>query len=147
MYDKSIIVWFWSKVRVAGPDECWEWQGAKNPDGYGNLKFDGKYDRAHRVSYLLENGEIPKGQCICHSCDNRACCNPKHLWLGTHLENMEDMTRKKRAWGTKLNEEMVLEMRKLYSEGYTLEKLGDKYGVGFQHVSRIINRICWKLVP
>jgi len=76
---------------------CWIWIGSCNPDGYGMINVSGKTDRAHRVSYRLFKGEIPKGICVCHSCDKSYCCNPQHLFLGTHKENMEDRAKKVRT--------------------------------------------------
>lgn len=142
---KSITERFWCKVDIRGEDECWEWQGAINSDGYGNFgPWNGKWWRSHQLSYFLNIGHILLGQCVCHSCDRPACCNPKHLWLGTHKENMRDMAKKRRSWGTRLVEEQVLEIRSLYKEGATLVEIGIEFGIGFQHVSRIVNRICWK---
>lgn len=78
---------------------CWEWQGALRV-GYGAIvgKINGtrKTLGAHRVSYELHKGPIPKGLFVCHSCDNRKCINPEHLWLGTGKDNMQDALRKDR---------------------------------------------------
>lgn len=144
---KSITERFWSKVQVGGEDECWEWTGAKNPDGYGNFNFHGKFDKAHRISYILSVGIVSKGLCVCHKCDNRSCCNPKHLWLGTHIENMIDMAIKKRAWGTKLNESQVIEIRNKYRRGFGTLELQREFGVSSAQVRRIANREAWKHVP
>lgn len=75
---------------------CWEWQGAKNSFGYANTWLDGKYINAHRAMYLAIYDEIPENTCICHSCDNPACINPEHLFLGTQKENVSDMHSKNR---------------------------------------------------
>jgi hypothetical protein len=77
---------------------CWEWTGAKNHSGYGHTTFrKERCKRAHRVSYLIWVGEIPPNLYVCHRCDNPACINPNHLFLGSHEENMQDMKKKNRA--------------------------------------------------
>jgi hypothetical protein len=145
---KSITERFWSKVEVRGEDDCWLWTASKDECGYGKLGIGGaKWDRAHRVAYRLLIGPISEGMEVCHSCDRPSCCNPKHLWAGTHLENMKDMALKLRSRGIRLTEGQVIEMRELSESGITTVELGQRYGIAHQHASRIINRICWKYVP
>ena len=85
---------FWAKVDKT--ETCWLWTASKNWLGYGRFKFQGKTGGAHRYSYLLINGSIPDGLCVCHKCDVRACVNPEHLWLGTISDNAKDMVSKNR---------------------------------------------------
>ena len=86
---------FWSKVDVRGPNECWPWT-AGTRDGYGQFKLGGKNQNAHRVAYELSVGPISDGLFVCHSCDERACQNPAHFFLGTNTDNMQDAMNKGR---------------------------------------------------
>lgn len=88
---------FWEKVdRSGGPDACWPWMGGRNDDGYGIAQFDGKFVGAHRLAYMISNGEIPCGFLVCHRCDTPSCVNPSHLWLGTQKDNLADSFAKGR---------------------------------------------------
>ena len=77
-------------------NSCWIWKGTIGTDGYGKLKRHGRTIRAHRFFYAIHIGEIPKDLFVCHKCDTPSCVNPEHLFLGTHLENEQDKTRKGR---------------------------------------------------
>jgi hypothetical protein len=91
---------FWSKVvGTDDPDACWGWAGATNNHGYGIVNVGGpRHDRAlaHRLSWVLHVGAIPTGACVLHRCDRPACTNPRHLFLGTQLDNVADMDAKGR---------------------------------------------------
>jgi len=93
----------WSKVDKRGEDECWNWMGYKNEDGYGRVQIKEWAYFAHRVIFNLVNPGIielnaPKSYeetgFLLHTCDNPSCCNPKHLWVGTHAQNMADKVAK-----------------------------------------------------
>src|SRR5712675_1429552 len=84
-----------------GPNECWEWDGYCNPLGYSQIGFEGRTWAGHRLFYTFFKGEIPPGLKVLHSCDNRKCCNPRHLSLGTQQDNLEDMRKKGRHWRAK----------------------------------------------
>lgn len=94
-------------------DSCWLWKGRLNTQGYGISKRYKYQYAAHRISYLLFNGELERGKVICHTCDNPKCVNPFHLFQGTHKDNFNDMLSKNReSWGVKalLNKEKVIEV-------------------------------------
>lgn len=96
---KSIDVRFWEKVDKRGPDECWEWLSTKTGGGYGTIGRGGRADgkeMAHRLSYMLHNGEIEQGKWVLHSCDNPSCVNPAHLRLGVPVENTRDSVERGR---------------------------------------------------
>lgn len=90
---------FWSKVGKTGTVEypnCWIWMAYRNKKGYGRFRVQNKMWLAHRVSWSLSNGEIPKGKQILHKCDNPPCVNPDHLKLGTSVDNMRDRDQRRR---------------------------------------------------
>ena len=152
---------FWGNVDKNGPihptkpelGNCWEWTRRKNKDGYGNVKLHKKEVRAHRVSFTNFRGVIPEGICVCHSCDNRACVNPDHLFLGTHGDNALDRDEKGRninylgeAHGeAKLTNGQVLEIRSRYASGcVSQQQLANEFGMHRTMIGFIVRRQKWK---
>lgn len=139
--------------KQGSPTGCWTWRGFVHPDGYGYLWANGKSWRAPRYSYTRFNGEIPENTFVCHTCDNMLCVNPKHLFLGTRQDNIDDMCAKGRAKGAVgnnnvhaiLTEDQVIEIRNSYvkSPG-ALTKLATEYGVDKQVITRLLSRKTWK---
>lgn len=140
-----------AKITIDAETGCWNWTAGKFPDGYGQFVEVKRSRGAHRVSYELHRGHIPKGMLVCHRCDNRGCINPDHLFLGTNSENMADMTAKSRqARGSsngraKLTEADVLAIKS--AVGITQQELARQYGVGQILISRIRRGKLWAHLP
>jgi hypothetical protein len=143
------IAHFWSRVQVTLPYKCWHWKGVKSPKGYGHLVVGGSKTMAHRVAYMLVNGEIPDGDIIRHTCDNPSCCNPKHLLTGSNADNMRDMVvRGRSASGTKNAQTKINEADALYiktnPENLSGKALAEKFGLASSTISYIRNGRSWK---
>jgi hypothetical protein len=142
---------FWPKIRKGKPDECWPWMASKLiAGGYGQFALRGAPVRAHRLAFALTKGEIPKDKYVCHACDNPACCNPSHLFLGTNSENIKDCIKKGRFITVKrianlrrkLAAEQVHKIREL-SEHKTQRELGKMFNVGHATIGCILRNITW----
>lgn len=145
---------------------CWEWSARKDQCGYGNISHDYKELKAHRVSWTIFKGDIPANMCVCHHCDNPACVNPDHLFLGSHKDNMDDRDRKKRCcrgekrselnrqfgikgervYNSKLNADKVKEIVMLRRQGLKFREIADKFGVKHPTVQGILNGRYWRHV-
>lgn len=133
---------------------CWNWLGNCQNNGYGRLKFRNVRSLAHRVSWQVFRGEIPKGMCILHSCDNPRCVNPDHLFLGTKDDNNQDMIEKGRdrkvcgekSPKAKLTVGQVRELRRLYLEGVKIYQLAPIFGINRSSIGAIVRRKTWKHV-
>lgn len=125
---------------------CKEWAGYKDKDGYGMKQYEGRPQGVHRLEWMKYNGPIPTGMKICHHCDNPACYEIAHLFIGTHKDNMEDMVRKGRAArnGTpKLTAEQVLRIREDVRPQLEIAK---EYGITKANVSAIKLRKSWRRI-
>ena len=143
---------FIEKIEICGPDECWEWLASTNADGYGQLKVNGKVEKAHRLAWEFWRGPIPDGLCVLHHCDNPPCCNPRDLWLGTKADNAHDRDTKGRRvppagelnGRAKLTARQVATIyRRFYAGGVTKRALGLEYGVSDTQVRDITNGKSW----
>ena len=160
---KSLSELFWPKVVIAGPDECWNWSAARS-SGYGSLQVyvnrKRRSIRSHVASWELHRGPAQPDLYVLHRCDNRLCCNPSHLFLGTQADNVHDAVSKGRhAHGSKasystLNEEQVRIIRKQYDsyprgKGHPkgiVNQLASDFGVSKSTICMIAKRRTWRHV-
>jgi len=151
---------FWSKVQKT--ENCWNWTGYTSSGSYGVVFISRhKYERAHRTSWRLHFGEIPKGNgyhgtCVLHKCDNRRCVRPDHLFLGSNADNVKDRMQKGRNGTTrgevchlsKLSEVDVLEIRRLLKIGkFSRTEIAKQFNVAVGTVCCIEKRKTWKHLP
>lgn len=142
---------YWAKVAVRGPDDCWPWQAGEKATGKGYGGFwDGSHlpsgkrrtILAHRFAWQLHTGEDPGELHVLHRCDNPPCQNPKHLFLGTHLDNMADRNAKGRVSKGRpptLTPEQMQLVREAYAQGNaTQDALAARFGVGRATIGRCI---------
>lgn len=143
--------------RSGGPEACWPWIGKCQTGGYGRFEGGSKLKRrsclAHRLAWTLKNGPIPKGLNILHSCDNPPCCNPAHLFVGTHRDNMADMTAKGRSTHgdrngrARLTAAEVLEIRAAWAAGRNQCQIARSFGVTNSQVHLIVTGKSWGHLP
>ena len=144
---------FWEKVDKREPGECWVWL-ACTVKGYGQIWQSGRQLKAHRVSWELHHGPIPDGMLVCHTCDNKPCVNPAHLFLGTHSDNMKDAARKghilpppirrgKSNGNAKLNDRQALDIYSRIQNGETKSALAREFGISPKAVYSIGAGLAW----
>jgi hypothetical protein len=136
---------FWNRVHKT--DTCYEWIAFKDRDGYGVMRWERRHLKAHRISWEIHFGLIPKGKFVLHRCNNPACVHPDHLYLGTQPENRAYCVQcNRQAKGkdqglSKLTERDVLEIRDMPG---TTREIGSIYGISSPQVSNIKRRVQWK---
>lgn len=156
---------FWARVDTSDPDGCWLWLGAKTSSGYGNLSWGGVVAQAHRVAYWLTHGNIRLEtgfrhvgaakrykRFVLHKCDNRACCNPAHLFLGSMRTNMLDAYHKGRKVqpkskhaNAKLSPDDVREIRRAYAQtGVRQVDLARTFRVSQRVISLVVRNETYK---
>lgn len=144
--NKEWIVQFSGKTRING--DCIEFTRAKCPQGYGRVWYKNKIWLSHRLSYRLSFGKFDEALFVCHHCDNPACINPDHLFLGTNRDNLDDMLRKGRSQKCqgelhsqrKLTEEEIVSIRK---DERIYRLIAAEYGIAEAYVSRIKSKQTW----
>lgn len=158
-YSRKDIKRFIRHIKVNKETGCWEWIGYLDKDGYGqfsiilsNMK---KMVKSHRLAFsIFHNIVIISEMCVCHTCDNPKCCNPNHLWLGTNLDNTQDMMNKGRgnqASGenhgrAKLDWISVREIRRLHTTGkYTYPQLSEMFNISYSSINFVVNNRTWKV--
>ena len=145
-FNQSLIRRFQSKVGIADSAGCIAWLGCKTSKGYGVLRIAGRgavRTVAHRIAWVLRHGDIAPKILVLHRCDNPACVNPEHLFLGTALENTQDMVSKGRqSWRNrtpwqKLHAADVAKIRELRASGHTQQFVADQIGISRPMISMI----------
>jgi hypothetical protein len=132
-------------------NDCWIWQKSCFVDGYGQTSLKGKKVRAHRLSYFLFKGINPGKLYVCHTCDNRKCINPDHLWLGTAKKNTQDsiikgrsvLLKGEKSYSSKLTEKEVKEIKELLKNGMYQRNIAKIYKVHQANICAINRKKIW----
>lgn len=151
-FSTELVARFWAKVDLGGPADCWLWLGYRKPSGYGywSPNYRGRNWQTHRFAYAVTHGHEAEHE-VCHTCDTHACCNPAHLYDGTHQQNMRDaVARGRRCRGenhpcSKLTPDAVRAIRRdhqRYRKG-NLRALADRYGVSRTAVAAAVRGDTW----
>ncbi len=163
-YRKIDEIRFWSSVNVTKKNNgCWYWKkNTGHSFGYGSFRINGKTYLSHRLALIFFCGNENKDKFVLHSCDNPACCNPNHLRWGTQKENISDSIKRGRKTDPPRNgslppvfygedcptsvmtEKKVKELRKLYSEGWSVYDLAKRFNISKSTVYQIKNFKTWK---
>ncbi len=150
---------FRKRIRIGKQDECWPWtKGKSSMDewrAYGVVWFNGKKYKAHRLAYELFNRSLLPGEIVCHHCDNPPCCNPRHLFAGSHGDNLRDCDSKGRRnlehgvdrYNAKLDDDKIRKIRAQYIPRIVgVDTLAEKFGVSRSMIYSIVTWKRWKHV-
>jgi HNH endonuclease len=158
--DKEFSKRFWERIDIKGRNDCWIWHGCivGSLSKYGGVSYKGRMTKAHRLAWQLTfKRKIPKGKLACHKCDNKLCCNPYHIFIGTQRDNMLDMFRKGRGnrtpmrgdknHRTKITKEQASEIKRLrYKMALPLSEISLRVKVSKTTVSSICSGRSWRWV-
>lgn len=146
-YSPITVARFWSKVDVnKSRKACWEWRGALRK-GYGHIKINGESHAANRVVYEIFMGEDLGDEMALHKCDNKACCNPYHIYAGCPSDNMVDMHQRGGRSYNKLSPEEIVEIRYWLGQDHHPAWLARHFGVTKSTINKIGSRLIWDHVP
>jgi hypothetical protein len=153
MINPEVLKYFWDRVDKTAANGCWHWTAECTNWGYGVFKkkaFHPTALGAHRVAWMLLRGPVPAKMLVCHTCDNRRCVNPDHLFLGTYKDNMVDCVSKNRMNSgedrpqAKLSHVKAFEIRWLRASGWPYRKLADEYGVAVNAIVSVVRCETWR---
>jgi len=153
----TIAETFWSHIAVGKPDECWPWIKS-TVRGYGHFRQKRRDVYAHRRAYeLTHQTTLTSDIVVCHSCDNPACCNPAHLWIGKQSDNLRDCRvkgrhrgpspEKRATYNCKITPNDVVAIRQRHAAGEKPKSIAESYPLTLNGIHRIIRRETWKIVP
>lgn len=151
MRNAPLIDRFMDKVHMEPMSGCWLWGGALFSNGYGFMSVGNRKASMHRLSWELHRGPIPDDLCVLHNCDNRACVNPMHLFVGTKGDNNADMHANnrdrcgigERHGQAKITNEIVRAIRMMRASGATQKEVARHFGIAQSNVCLIVKRKTW----
>ena len=147
MARKSLLERFEEKYCPEPNSGCWLWTHGTNRKGYGHFYFNGERWMAHRASWVMAHGEIPKGMHVLHRCDTPCCVRPDHLWLGSNADNVADcMTKRRHRFGSKSNLAKIDDKTALqiYNDRSSAKQIAQRHNLHISTIRRIKSKLIWK---